>query len=80
MNYRAILSHIRAEPFPPFRIHMASGRTFDVRHPEMIRVGRSFVLVFAYSHDEDRLIEHVEPLGLPLIESLELLDTPVTQD
>jgi hypothetical protein len=37
------------KPFQPVRIHLADGRTFDVRHPEFMyvppgRLARTFVL------------------------------------
>ena len=31
---QTVLGFVKAEPFRSFRIHLASGRTFDVRHPE----------------------------------------------
>ena len=30
MTPKIVLDYIRAEPFRPFRIHMASGQTFDI--------------------------------------------------
>ena len=77
MTGREIQAFVDAEPFQPFRIHMASGRTFDVRHPEMIRIGRTSVTVFAFSQDDERFYERVEMLGLLLIESISVLDTSV---
>ncbi len=44
MTPQTVLGYVKAEPFRPFRIHMASGKTFDVRHPEMIKVLKSNVL------------------------------------
>jgi hypothetical protein len=73
-----MLGYVRAEPFQPFRLHMASGRTFDVRHPAMIRVGRSSVIVFDFASEEEKVYERVEMLGLLLIESIELLDGRTT--
>jgi hypothetical protein len=77
MTGREIQAFVDAEPFQPFRIHMASGRTFDVRHPEMIRIGRTSVTVFAFSQDDERFYMRVEMLGLLLIESISVLDTSV---
>jgi hypothetical protein len=77
MTGREIQAFVDAEPFQPFRIHMASGRTFDVRHPEMIRIGRTSVTVFAFSQDDERFYERVEMLGLLRIESISVLDTSV---
>jgi len=80
MTYEEIFEYVDAEPFRPFQIQMASGRTFDVRHPENIRVGRNAVYVFLYSQQDERLVEKVVMLGLSLLESVEHLDNPITQD
>lgn len=41
-----IKTYLGDQPFRPFRLHMASGQHFDVRHPEMIRLGRGILLAF----------------------------------
>jgi hypothetical protein len=40
-----------ARPFVPFRLYMADGRTFDVRHPEFVLVGRRGNAVIFESDD-----------------------------
>ena len=30
LSYQRVLDYVKAEPFRPFRIHMASGRNFDL--------------------------------------------------
>jgi hypothetical protein len=75
-----IFEYVDAEPFRPFRIRMASGRTFDVRHPEMIRVGRDSVVVFQHLQQDERIYESFKMLGMQLIESIEWIDAPVPQD
>jgi hypothetical protein len=67
-----MIDFVSAEPFRPFRIHIASGRTFEIGYPEMIRVGRSSVTVYSRPEsgpEADRwqevslmLLESVEPL------------------
>jgi hypothetical protein len=32
---------LRARPFVPLRIHMTDGKTYDIRHPEIVLVLRS---------------------------------------
>ena len=39
------LDHVAAEPFRPFRVTMANGLSFDIRHSEMVLVGRTSALV-----------------------------------
>lgn len=80
MTYEEIFQYVDAEPFRPFRIQMASGRVFDVRHPENIHVGENSVVVFEPSSDESRVYEKFRMLGLSLVESLEHIEAPVTQD
>ncbi|MBW3540300.1 MAG: hypothetical protein KY476_08520 [Planctomycetes bacterium] len=80
MTFLDILNYVYAQPFRPFRIQMVGGRTFDVRHPEMIRVGNTTVHVFAPSPEDDRVYERVHLLGLSLIESIEYLDASVTRE
>jgi hypothetical protein len=40
-----ILELQRARPFVPFRIHMSSGETYDVRHPEFVWASNSKLAV-----------------------------------
>jgi hypothetical protein len=39
------------QPFVPFRIHLSDGRIFDVRHREMVWVGRRVAVVGVFSPD-----------------------------
>lgn len=68
MTPREILTHITAEPFQPFRIHTASGRDVEIRHPEMAQVGRSTLTVFGADVDG---AERWQKLSLMLVESVE---------
>jgi hypothetical protein len=70
-----LYSYVKNVPFRPFRIRMNSGRTFDVRHPEIIRVTRTTVLVFETLFNEE-LPERFEMLGVELIEDASYIDTP----
>ena len=72
-----ILDYVKAQPFRSFRLHMASGKTFDIRHPEMVKVGKSYLLVFSLVTGEPEDIEQWETVSLMLIESISHLDMPV---
>lgn len=39
--FSKLAEYVSAEPFRPFRIQMASGQSFEIRHPEMILLGRT---------------------------------------
>jgi hypothetical protein len=36
---------LQQQPFRPFRITLADGRSYEVRHPEMAMVGRSSLVI-----------------------------------
>ena len=76
---RIVLDFVTAEPFRPFRLHVASGRTFEVGHPEMVRVGRSSVTVHSRSADESSTAERWREVSLMLLESIEPLEASARQ-
>jgi hypothetical protein len=73
---RTIVEYLKAEPFRPFRIQMAGGKHFDVRHPEMVRVGRSNVLVFSFVSDEPEVFDELQSVSLVLMQSISDLEAP----
>ena len=73
-----ILTYAKAQPFRPFRLHLASGRTFDIRHPETVKVGKTFILVFSFAGGELEVIEQWETVSMMLVESIAHLDSPVS--
>jgi hypothetical protein len=77
MTPQEVLNHVRTQPFRPFRIRMNSGRTFDIRHPEMIRVGRRDLLVFTFVSDSPKVHDRWDNVSLLLIESIAPLDAPL---
>ncbi len=77
MTASRIVNYITAEPFRPFRIKMTSGETFEIRHPEMIQVGRTTATVFTWMDEgrEDQK-EREREISIILIESIEPLKSP----
>ena len=71
---RTMLDFIAAEPFRPFRIHMASGRTFEIGHPEMIKLGRSSVTVYSRPEADLSQSERWQEVSLMSLESVEPLE------
>ena len=69
-----LLTWLRAAPFVPFRIQLNSGRTFDIRHPEMLRVGFSSVNVYSFVGEPSDPYERMEMVSLALIESIEPIE------
>ena len=77
MTPQTILGYVKAEPFRPFRIHTASGKSFDIRHPEMIKVLKSYVLVFRSTAGSSELFDEWETVSLMLSESISHLEAQV---
>ena len=74
---QALVGSVRAEPFRPFRISRGSGRVFDVRHPEMIKVLKSHALVFQHDGEIPDFPEAWDTVSLMLTESVSHLEAPV---
>jgi hypothetical protein len=72
-----VIGYVKAEPFRPFRIHVAGGRTFDIRHPEMVKILKSNLLVFSSVGDSSDVPDEWESVSLMLTESISHLETPV---
>ena len=75
MRPETLLSYVRAVPFRPYRLTMNGGRAFDVRHPEMIRVGRD-AFNFYYADPPDGPFDRWDTLSLLLVERIENIDAP----
>jgi hypothetical protein len=58
---------------------MASGKTFDIRHPEMVKVGKMYLVIFTYVSDQPEIVDHWETVSLLLIENISFIDAPVGQ-
>jgi hypothetical protein len=56
---------------------MTSGRTFDIQHPEMIRVLRSSVLIFSYASEDPVFPDEFHNVSLMLAESVSHLEPSV---
>jgi hypothetical protein len=74
MTLNKVVEYVGVEPFRPFRISMASGQSYEIRHPEMILVGRSSVGV--YQNGEHEAAPHWQDLSMLLMESIEPIAAP----
>jgi hypothetical protein len=74
MILNKVVEYVSAEPFRPFRMKMASGQTFDIRHPEMILVGRSSVRVYTSVGQQPDSPPQWHDVSLMLMETIEPLD------
>jgi hypothetical protein len=69
MDIDGLRESLRKQPFEPFAIRLADGRSLPVQHPEFVAVGKRRAVVIG----EDDSWSWIEPL---LIVSLDSLPTP----
>lgn len=74
-----LIDYVSAEPFRAFRLSMASGQKFEVRHPENIAVCKSSARIFT-PVDASDANERWHDVSLMLIETVEPLETRLAQD
>jgi hypothetical protein len=80
MRAQDLLQWNRAIPFRPFRIVLNSGRTYEIRHPEMLKVGQTAMNIFSYSGEPADPYEHMEMVSIVLVERVEPFLTPVSSE
>ena len=45
MTHEELQAASRRQPFEPFRIVLTTGATYDIRHPDLIMVGRRSAII-----------------------------------
>lgn len=45
MTRRELHARAKRQPFTPFRVHLTTDATYDVRHPDLIMVGRRSAVI-----------------------------------
>lgn len=78
MRPEDVLYWVRAVPFVPFRIRLNSGRTYDIRHTELVRVGRTSLSIFTVIGEPTEPYDRAEMIGLILIESIAPIEAPTS--
>lgn len=77
ITYRKLGECVAAEPFWPFRIRMASGQAFEIRHPEMVLVGRVSAKIYTATAPEAP--EKWHDASMLLMETVESMKVPAPQ-
>ena len=47
-----IVEMLQEKPFRPFRIYLSDGTVYEIRHAELVKVGRSKAMIFFPTVDE----------------------------
>lgn len=72
-----ILGRLKDEPFVPVRIATTTGKTFDIYHPDMVMVGRTFLIIGTPTPDNPATFENVSRIALVHVVELQDLLRPV---
>jgi hypothetical protein len=81
ISFQQLARYVGAEPLRPLRLSMASGQIFEIRQPEMIRVGRSTARIYTFRSDDPEQAKQRElEVSVLLMESVEPLDLTTTQE
>lgn len=65
-----LLLWLRAKPFRPFVVVTVSGETYEVRHPEWVKLLRTSIIIFKPTDASD-VYDSGQMLNLTLIERIE---------
>lgn len=52
-----IQTQLRERPFIPVRLMTSSGQSYDIRHPDLVLVGRRFLIIGTASNENPSQIE-----------------------
>ncbi len=79
MRPEDVREFLRRRPFRPFRLTLTDGRTYDVMHPDLAMVGRSWVQVgLARPGDPEIIAERLISISLLDIMQIEPLESVVS--
>ncbi len=82
MTHEELHEAARRQPFEPFRVILTTGATYDIRHPDLIMVGRRSAIIGVTNEPNgavyDRTIK-VDLLHVVGIEELPVPSAPQTQ-
>jgi hypothetical protein len=72
---------LQRQPFQPFRITLTDGRTYEVRHPELVMVGRSSLVIgFPAPGDVEPVYDRFVTVSLLNVMQMEPLEAAGTSN
>lgn len=78
MNAEELRKELRRQPFVPLRIYLSDGKTYDVKHPEMVFLTRSWMYVGVESKLGSGVAEDHDLVSLMHVVRVELLNSQPT--
>ncbi len=65
-----VLRLIQQRPFVPFRIRLSNGETYDILHPELCIVGRTFLQIGLPDYPPEPLAARIATVALSHVAEL----------
>jgi hypothetical protein len=75
MNHEELLDVSRRQPFLPFRLVLTTGEKYDIRHPDLIMVGRRSAIVGVSNEPERTVYDRAIRVDLLHVVAIEELPT-----
>ena len=75
-SYHDIRDLVRRRPFSPLRIVTSSGEAFNVHHPDMVMVGKRFLIIGLPSSEDPHVFEKDTRVAIMHVTELRDLGEP----
>jgi hypothetical protein len=73
MTVQTFRELLKEQPFKPFRLVMSSGKTYDVRHPEMAWLTKTDIMI-GIGYEDDNVPADFKRCSLLHVTAIEPLD------
>ena len=69
---------LKRKPFQPFRLYLTDGASFDIRHPELLMVGKRSAVIGLTDDPSDAHYDRSVDVDLLHVVRVEPLETPAS--
>jgi hypothetical protein len=73
-----IQARLRKQPFQPLRIIASEGLRYDIYHPDLVVVGRRYLVIGSPDLDSPTIFDRITYVSLVHVVALEDLASPVS--
>lgn len=75
-----IQARLRERPFVPVRLVTSSGQSYDITHPDLVLVGRRFLIIGTASNENPTQIEAASRVAVMHVADLQDVPYPAPTD
>ncbi|HWG41451.1 MAG TPA: hypothetical protein VN688_01605 [Gemmataceae bacterium] len=76
MQQEDVEKKVRQRPFKPFRLYLTDGSTYEVRHPELIMLGRRYLVLGIAADPSQTVFDQSVDIDLFHIVRMDYVETP----